>query len=263
MSKLQPLTGTLSGRLDKPRDVGEAAQKLEAVLIKKMLESSNAFKIGGTGGDLHSGLFIDAVSQAIAKSGEFGLANAITQDLEGQSANNSTPSANGMSGLPNLKERQSNDPALLNATQNLLLSDATRISSDFGYRMHPIDGRVKHHDGIDIAAPMGSDITAPKAGVVAHVGQDADGYGNYVVVDHGGGVRTLYAHAETINVKVGEKVKMGDKLATVGNTGHSTGAHLHFEVQHKKKPVDPGSALKKYGFDPKREVTGRFLPRGK
>ena len=263
MSKLQPLTGTLSGQLDRPRDVREAAQKLEAVMIKKMLESSNAFKIKGTGGDLHSGLFLDAVSQAIAQSGEFGLANAIAKDFEGSSVNNPTLSSAGIPGLPNLQERASQDPALLNATQNLLVSDATRISSDFGYRMHPIDGRVKHHDGIDIAAPKGSTITAPRAGVVAQIGQDEDGYGNFVVVDHGEGVRTLYAHAETINVKVGEKVKMGDKLATVGNTGHSTGAHLHFEVHHKKSPIDPGSALKKYGVEPKREVTGGFSPRGK
>ena len=62
---------------------------------------------------------------------------------------------------------------------------------------------------------------------------------------------STYAHADTINVKVGEKVKMGDKLATVGNTGDSTGAHLHFEVQRQKSPIDPGSALKKYGYESK------------
>jgi murein DD-endopeptidase MepM/ murein hydrolase activator NlpD len=263
MSKLQPLTGTLSGQLNRPRDVREAAQKLEAVMIKKMLESSNAFKVKGTGGELHSGLFLEAVSQAIAESSDFGLANAIAKDFEDPRANNSTLSGKGMSGLTHLQERSQQDPALLNATQNLLVSDATRISSDFGYRMHPIDGRVKHHDGIDIAAPKGSAITSPRDGVVTQIGQDANGYGNFVVVDHGEGVRTLYAHAEKINVKVGEKVKMGDMLATVGNSGHSTGAHLHFEVQHKKVPIDPGSALKKYGYDPKREVTGKFLPRGK
>ena len=137
------------------------------------------------------------------------------------------------------------------------------ISSDFGYRVHPIHRDVRHHDGIDIAAPKGSAITAPKAGVVAQIGQHESGYGNFVVIDHGDGMRTLYAHAETINVKVGEKVKMGDKLGTVGNTGHSTGAHLHFEVHRKKSPVDPGSALKKYGYEPKIEVTGNLLPRGK
>ena len=94
------------------------------------------------------------------------------------------------------------------------------------------------HLRVAIEDDLDANISAPKAGVVAEVGHDK-GYGNFVVVDHGGGMRTLYAHAEKINVKVGEKVKMGDTLATVGNTGHSTGSHLHFEVRYFHNPIDP------------------------
>ncbi|MBL92647.1 MAG: peptidase M23 [Myxococcales bacterium] len=245
------LAGTLSGKLDRPKDLKSAAQQLEAVMVKKMLESSGAFRIKGTGGDLHSDLFTQAISQAISKGGGFGLTEALMRDFEGPGAKNSTQGATRPTGLPNLHGRGNNDPSLFNAAQNLLVAEATRISSDFGYRVHPIHGDVRHHDGIDIAAPKGSAITAPKAGVVAQIGNHEKGYGNFLVLDHGDGTRTLYAHADTINVKVGEKVKMGDKLATVGNTGDSTGAHLHFEVQRKKSPIDPGSALKKYGYESK------------
>lgn len=251
---MKPLSSHLVGtttNLDRPKDLRDAAEKLEAVMVKKLLETSGAFEIKGTGGGTHSDLFTHAVSQAIARGGGFGLAEALMRDVGDESAKNSTPGAMRPTGLPNLQGRGPNDPALFNAAQDLLVPEATRISSDFGYRVHPIHGDVRHHDGIDIAAPKGSAITAPKAGVVAQVENHEGGYGNFLVLDHGDGTRTLYAHAETIDVKVGEKVKMGDKLATVGSTGDSTGAHLHFEVQRRKTPIDPGSALKKYGNDPK------------
>ena len=113
------------------------------------------------------------------------------------------------------------------------------VSSAFGMRVHPISGELAHHDGIDIAAPAGSPIRAARAGVVVETRQD-DGYGNLVVVDHGNGLQTRYAHCDTVSVQVGQAVQAGDTLATVGATGRTTGPHLHFEVRASGRALDPG-----------------------
>lgn len=112
------------------------------------------------------------------------------------------------------------------------------ISSYFGYRMHPILKKQKMHTGIDIPAPYGSDIVAANSGTVIF----ADWYGGYgktVIIDHGSGKSTLYAHISIITVKEGQDVTAGQKIAEVGSTGLSTGPHLHFEVRENGTPVDP------------------------
>ena len=112
------------------------------------------------------------------------------------------------------------------------------ISSPYGKRVHPISGANGFHTGIDIAAGKGAPIVASKSGTVAFSGVQS-GYGNVVIVDHGGGVQTLYAHADTLLVSKGQKVSRGQKIATVGSTGNSTGPHLHFEVRINGKHTDP------------------------
>lgn len=114
-----------------------------------------------------------------------------------------------------------------------------RRSSGYGMRRHPISGRTRMHTGVDIAAPSGTAIKAAGAGRVISAGY-RNGYGNTVVIDHGGGISTLYAHCSRIYVSVGKDVKQGDRIAAVGSTGYSTGPHLHFEVRKNGKPVDPG-----------------------
>jgi len=101
------------------------------------------------------------------------------------------------------------------------------VSSGFGWRKSPITGRSEHHDGIDIPANYKAPIWAANDGIVI-TAKYSGGYGNYVVIDHGGGRSTLYAHASSLNVKVGDKVAKGDVIAYVGSTGWSTGNHLHF-----------------------------------
>jgi murein DD-endopeptidase MepM/ murein hydrolase activator NlpD len=104
------------------------------------------------------------------------------------------------------------------------------VTSDFGSRLDPYTSERVMHAGIDIAGPFGKEIIAPADGTVVFAGLEG-GYGNVLVVDHGYGIKTRYGHLASINVKPGEKVKRGDVLAMLGNTGRSTGPHLHYEVR--------------------------------
>lgn len=113
-----------------------------------------------------------------------------------------------------------------------------RLTSPFGYRIHPIFGTRKFHTGIDIAAPYGSRIGSAGPGRVILAGPYG-GYGNAVVVDHGGGLSTLYAHQSRIAVSVGDVVATGDTIGYVGCTGFCTGPNLHFETREDGVPVDP------------------------
>lgn len=127
----------------------------------------------------------------------------------------------------------------------LPLKSSYRVSSNFGYRIHPITGKKKLHAGIDMAAPKGTAVYAAESGVVI-VAQSWSGYGNCIIIDHGGGLWTLYGHLMNggIYVKKGETVKRGEKIGGVGSTGQSTGNHLHFEVRKNSEPVNPASYLK-------------------
>ncbi|MDW8030037.1 MAG: peptidoglycan DD-metalloendopeptidase family protein [Armatimonadota bacterium] len=112
------------------------------------------------------------------------------------------------------------------------------IVSGFGYRVHPIFRRVKFHYGIDISAPSGTPIRAAADGVVVFSGWRR-AYGNTVIIDHGDGLATLYAHCSRLLVNEGEVVKQGQVIALVGSTGLSTGPHLHFEVRRYGEPINP------------------------
>ena len=119
-------------------------------------------------------------------------------------------------------------------------------SSSYGYRTHPVYGTTRFHAGTDISASYGSKILAAASGTVIVVdtpvpGQNTggSGYGNFVVIDHGDGVSTLYAHAKNVYVSVGDTVSSGDHIADVGSTGTSTGPHLHFEVRINGSVTDP------------------------
>lgn len=115
---------------------------------------------------------------------------------------------------------------------------AGRISSGFGMRTHPLTGQRRLHAGTDIAAPTGSPIVAARDGVVTAAGWSG-GYGNLVVVDHGGGITSRYAHASRMLVSVGAGVTRGQLVAQVGSTGLSSGPHLHFEIRVHGSPTDP------------------------
>ncbi len=121
------------------------------------------------------------------------------------------------------------------------------ISSPFGYRIHPILKYRKFHGGVDINAPMNANIVAASSGTVIWSGWRSGGSGNTVIIDHGGGVTTLYLHIKSggLLVKEGQKVKAGQTIAKVGSTGLSTGPHLHFEVRINGERQDPMKYISK------------------
>ena len=119
----------------------------------------------------------------------------------------------------------------------------TRITSPFGYRNHPTLKQYKFHAGIDIGVPSGNNIVAAADGVVT-VSTYESGYGNYVAINHGGGIVTLYGHNSSLLVRKGESVKKGQTIAISGSTGRSTGPHLHFEVLVNGSAVNPMNYFK-------------------
>jgi murein DD-endopeptidase MepM/ murein hydrolase activator NlpD len=117
-----------------------------------------------------------------------------------------------------------------------------RVTSEFGYRTHPVYRTRRLHAGMDIGAPRGTPIASSNDGVVIFAGRQG-GYGNTVIVDHGGGVTTLYAHQTSFNTSVGQLVSRGDIVGFVGATGTATGNHLHFEVRVSGSPTNPRKYL--------------------
>lgn len=116
--------------------------------------------------------------------------------------------------------------------------DASYVSSNFGWRIHPITKRSTLHEGIDFSAPVGTPIVAASGGIVTEA-RYRSGYGKMVEISHGDGLVTRYAHASSILVRLGDVVEKGQLIARVGATGRTTGAHLHFEVRLEDQPLDP------------------------
>jgi murein DD-endopeptidase MepM/ murein hydrolase activator NlpD len=117
--------------------------------------------------------------------------------------------------------------------------DLTRIASGFGLRIHPIYKIIKFHYGMDFTAPSGTDVYATGNGVVSVVESSQRGYGKHIIIDHGFGYSSMYAHLSNFNVRVGQKVQRGDIIGFVGNTGTSIANHLHYEVKLNGVNVDP------------------------
>ncbi len=126
-------------------------------------------------------------------------------------------------------------PAIMPISNN----DLTRTASGWGWRIHPIYKIKKFHEGMDFTASTGTDVYATGDGVVSAIIESGTGYGNHIEIDHGYGYKTLYAHLSEFKVKVGQHVKRGDVIASVGNTGTSTAPHLHYEVSVRGVKQNP------------------------
>lgn len=120
----------------------------------------------------------------------------------------------------------------------------SRITSEYGTRMHPTLGYMKFHNGIDVGAPTGTPIVAPKDGTVIAAAYNAT-MGNYIMIDHGNGIITIYMHCSSLAVSSGKKVSIGQTIAYVGSTGRSTGPHLHFGVRVNGEYVSPWKYVSK------------------
>ena len=134
----------------------------------------------------------------------------------------------------NQEVRMENIPAI----QPVLNKDLKHMASGYGWRVDPVYHIRRFHEGMDFSAPVGTDIFATGNGVVTYSGW-RQGYGETIEIDHGFNYVTRYAHCSKRKVKVGQKVKRGDVIASVGNTGKSTGPHLHYEVHFNGRPIDP------------------------
>ena len=154
---------------------------------------------------------------------EYGRIKGVVSDLEGR--------------IHRLDQHLLDKESYLASTPTLLPARGW-VTSYFGQRLSPYSGRMKMHEGIDVGAPYGTAIHAPADGIVTFSGEKA-GFGKFIQLDHGYGVETIYAHNQSLSVRNGQKVKRGNLLAAVGNTGHSTGPHLHYEVRVNGIAVDP------------------------
>jgi len=117
-----------------------------------------------------------------------------------------------------------------------------RLTSGFGMRQNPVTGNMRVHQGLDLAAPMGTEVYASGDGIVTEIGDDPV-YGNYIVIKHGGNWASLYGHLQRVGVALQSSVKSGTLIGWVGSTGQSTGPHLHFELRQDGKARDPGKFL--------------------
>jgi murein DD-endopeptidase MepM/ murein hydrolase activator NlpD len=220
------------GLLDGPQkahDPESAARALDSLMVKQMLSASGAFKGSAlAGSSLHADLFVEALADAVAKSGGLGVGELALP-----------------SHAATLPPPPQQPPQSATALAAPLPEGSARKTSGFGPRQDPIDGHAGRHRGVDLAAAEGTPVLAAAAGTVKRAGVRG-GYGEMVEIDHGDGLTTVYAHASALLVREGEQVEQGRPIALVGASGHATSAHLHFEVRHRGKAVDPQHALKAY-----------------
>lgn len=141
--------------------------------------------------------------------------------------------------LVHLVKQREDQLAALPAIQPVRNSDLKKVASGYGWRIDPVYKTKKMHWGLDFTAEVGTEIYATADGVVEEVQTSAWGYGREIVIDHGFGYKTRYAHLSKFLIKKGQKVKRGEVIGLVGNTGKSVGAHLHYEVEMNGQKVDP------------------------
>lgn len=193
-----------------PTDAKAAAKQFEELFVKQLIAQMPLPGMEGSETGAFLSMFQDALAKQLVDGGGLGLA----AQIEGAIAHR-PPSPS---------------------------PSAFKVTSGFGMRADPFDGKRREHDGIDVAAPLGASIHAARDGVVRFAGE-AQGYGNLVIVDHGGGLESRYAHCAKLSVRIGQDVAGGEAIATVGSTGRSTGPHLHFEVRRDGTPEDPGDLV--------------------
>lgn len=229
------------------QEVKRLAQQFEAMLMTQMLREmrrsmldDDEEKENGFGADTMTDTADVELGSALSRGGGVGLTdqllNAFERQITGTQQQQTAPAPPAMT-----PEAGVAPPPRASA---LLLSDVTTaapLSSKFGWRQDPLTGEPTFHHGVDIAVAYGQDVKAAATGVVSFAGVQ-NGYGNTVVIDHEGGRQTRYAHLSQELVRAGDPVTEGQILGKSGNSGRSTGPHLHFEMLVNGRPVDPVAA---------------------
>ncbi|MFN7927440.1 MAG: peptidoglycan DD-metalloendopeptidase family protein [Blastocatellia bacterium] len=234
----------------------QTALQFEALFLKQLTAALNPPQEEGedslfssTGADMYKQMFSDHIAQVMADNGGIGLADTILRQLQEKAEAKNAALERAIDTAKSLQEEK---PAAAVASEVLQaeVSEVSaapmplhaplegRITSGFGLRNDPINGHLRQHHGIDIAAPRGTAIGAAAAGTVVFAGRRG-GYGNTVIIEQADGKQTLYGHADQLMVRVGDEVAAGQQIATVGSTGRSTGPHLHFEVRENGQSVNP------------------------
>jgi murein DD-endopeptidase MepM/ murein hydrolase activator NlpD len=227
-----------------PEQLRVLAAQFESMLLSQMLSQMRSSMFDDEQGDsgFASGPLGDAMyselSLALSRAGGFGLADSMMAPLM-REAGETMPGTSGTLGMP--APTPVTMPEMTGPAMRSALFEGT-LTSSFGWRQHPVSGGMKFHKGVDIAMPVGRDVPAARAGQVTFAGEQG-GYGLTVIVNHGDGVSTRYAHLSEIKVKAGDSVGDGQSIARSGATGRVTGAHLHFEVLDNGQPIDPAAGV--------------------
>lgn len=228
-------------------ELRKVSQQFEAIFIAQLLKvmretiEESGLTEGGFGKSTYTELFDQEVSLSIARRGAFGISDLLYNSLVDKTSNSTEPASG--EAVPVNETSPGQSPASVGSTAGQEISDLhlpvqAPLSSAFGLRKDPFSGEARFHKGLDLAAPEGAQIVAALPGTVVSAGYE-NGYGNTVLVQHPGGLQTRYGHLASLSVKAGDQVNEASVLGTVGNTGHSTGPHLHFEVIRLGKQVDP------------------------
>jgi murein DD-endopeptidase MepM/ murein hydrolase activator NlpD len=264
MDTLSSISSPVSG--PKPADASrtaserqmivELAQEFESMMLLQMLKQMRqAMADDETREDgLSASTMLDTVDSELARqlsrAGGFGLARmmipAIAQrdvppELPAEAASDHLP------GRPAASERPAVQPAPSlpvadTEAMRLDLGATARVTSAFGWRTDPLTATQRFHGGIDLGAPYGQSVPAAANGRVVEVG-DQGNYGTTVVIDHGSGVRTRYAHLSAVTVAVGDQVGQSQEIGRIGQSGRATGPHLHFEVTRDGRRIDPAAVM--------------------
>jgi murein DD-endopeptidase MepM/ murein hydrolase activator NlpD len=233
-------------------ELKKVSQEFEAIFIAQLLKvmretiEESGLTEGGFGKSIYTELFDQEVSLTIARRGALGISDLLRKNLVGQNSEASPAPASTPASGPHPSSQAS--PANSRASDpneceisDLQLPVQGPVSSSFGLRRDPFSHNIRFHKGLDLSAPEGLKVVAALPGKVISAGYQS-GYGNAVLVQHSGGVQTRYAHLGSVNVRAGDVVDSESILGTVGQTGRSTGPHLHFEVIRLGQAINPLTA---------------------
>ena len=215
------------------KQVAVLARQFEAMLLSQMLREMKVSMTpeqeeGGFGASILGDTVNSEFGMALSKSGGLGLAESLMKSLVKLDSKSDVVPIEG----------NETPMALDNPMESVALPVSSMVTSSFGWRADPINGRQKLHKGTDIRMAYGEEVRAAANGVVTFAGEQP-GYGLVVKVDHGNGLETRYAHLSSAAVKEGMSVEAGSPIARSGNSGRTTGPHLHFEVRQDGQPIDP------------------------